>query len=323
MSAYKVQQGSFSGQGTVELIDEASQIQATILPSCGSNLIAFTAKGRSFLKTPKDFQELKNRPSGFGTPVLMPPGRIKDGVFHFQGREYRFEKNERGGRNHIHGLVISRPWEVAALSAENSARAQLTFASDKFPELKSYLPFVLSLTFTLADGSLTIQAQCQNLAAEALPFWLGFHPYFRAPLSPASSKADCFITLATQKRWQLEELVPTGERLPVEGKHVLSEPRSLEGLLLDDVYTVAQSAGRSVARYEDRAAKAGIEVEADSAFGHWVVYTGKDLSADFVCLEPYTGVPNAPNLPLPPSETGVVALERERPFTGEIRLRPF
>ena len=90
MSKYVVQKGTFSGKETVILRDEEAALEATILPSCGSNLIALenTAKGISFIKTPSSFEELKNRPSGFGTPVLMPPGRIKGGVFTFQGREF-------------------------------------------------------------------------------------------------------------------------------------------------------------------------------------------------------------------------------------------
>lgn len=327
MSAFEVRTGSFYGQETIELVDNESKLEAVILPGFGSNLISLknTAKDIAFIKTPGDFQELKNRPTGFGTPVLMPPGRIKGGSFTFQGREYQFEKNEKGGQNHIHGLVLNRPWEVTKTSTDGAAIVQTRFSSRSFPELSQYLPqpFTISLTFTLSGDTLKVETRAENHAQEPMPLWLGFHPYFQVPLGPESTKADCFISLDTAHRWELAGLVPTGQRFPVEGKYDLTRGQCLEGLLLDDVYTAKQTNNLSSARFEDKKAKAGIEYTAGPSFKHWVIYTGKDLEADFVCLEPYTGVPNAPNLTLPMEETGLIALEKGKPFVEKMELKIF
>lgn len=327
MSRFQVERGSFSGEETIELLDKNSGLGATILPGFGSNLISLknNKKNISFIKTPRDFSELQNRPTGFGTPVLMPPGRIKGGSFSFQGREYQFEKNEAGGQNHIHGLVLNRPWSVGETSTEGGAMAQTVFSSQKFPELSQYLPqpFTITLTFKLQGDVLAIETRVENHAPEPMPFWLGFHPYFNVPLGEQSSKADCFISLDTQQRWELAGLVPTGVLMDVQGQYDLTAGQCLEGLLLDDVYTVKQTENRSCARFEDRRAKAGIEYVAGPRFQHWVVYTGKDLSADFVCLEPYTGVPNAANLDLPMAQTGLMALEQGKPFVEKMELKTF
>lgn len=325
---YKVQRGSFSGQETIELSNESTGLKATVLPGFGSNLIALDdlKRGIAYIKTPATFKELENRPTGFGTPVLMPPGRIKGGKFTFQGQEYQFEKNEAGGENHIHGLVLKRPWQVATLEA-NQERAILetVFESKAFPELEAALPqnFTLTLTFVLEGRSLRIQTKAENHDPRPMPFWLGFHPYFQVPLGKESTKADCEIQVATETMWELEGLVPTGKRTVVTEAYDLAAGRSLEGLLLDNVYSVRQTDGHSVARYHDKKAKAGIEYLAGESFKHWVIYTGKDLSADFVCLEPYTAVPNAANLDLSFEETGLIALEAGKPYIEEMEIKTY
>ena len=79
MSKYVVQKGTFSGKETVILRDEEAALEATILPSCGSNLIALenTAKGISFIKTPSSFEELKNAPAVLALLSSCPLGESK------------------------------------------------------------------------------------------------------------------------------------------------------------------------------------------------------------------------------------------------------
>ena len=330
MARYLIRERVFDSEPAYELVDEVSGLSALLIPGFGSNLISFrdVRKGIEFIKGPENMSQLRERPTGFGFPVLMPPSRIADGTFEFMGRRYQFEKNE-GGKNHIHGLVRNRPWRVAAARAgdEDGAFIQTRISSDDHPDMLRSLPhsFELRLSFRLKDGTLSIEVMAINNGADPMPFGLGFHPYFKVPLAGDSSKASCFIKLPAAKRWELIDLLPTGKILPVEGKYDLRSGRSLDGLILDDVFTdVAPVAGEDVIRceYWDERAGAGIIFEAGVEFPHWVVYTGRTADTDFVCLEPYTWIPNAPNVNLPAELTGMRALTQGESFRGKMVLKP-
>ncbi|MNP51386.1 Aldose 1-epimerase [compost metagenome] len=47
-------------------------------------------------------------------------------------------------------------------------------------------------------------------------------------------------------------------------------------------------------------------------FKHWVLFT-KGESDQFLCIEPYTWLSDAPNLPLTDEQTGLIRLEPEQP----------
>jgi aldose 1-epimerase len=50
-----------------------------------------------------------------------------------------------------------------------------------------------------------------------------------------------------------------------------------------------------------------ITYSASEAFKQWVIYT-KGLAQDYICIEPYTWVTNAPNLRMDPAITGFSSL---------------
>lgn len=328
MSAYDIRKITFDSEDAYELVDYNANLTAMLVPGFGSNLISLrdTARDIEFIKKPESMSQLQERPTGFGFPVLMPPSRIANGTFEFMGRKYVFEKNEKG-KNHIHGLVLNRPWKVkrACAGDEEGALIETAISSDDHPEIKRSMPhsFELTLKFQLKDGVLRIDAIAENNSSDPMPFGLGFHPYFKVPLSKDSSKDACIIQVPAARRWELVELLPTGKILDVEGKYDLRSGQKLEGLLLDDVFTDLIPEGDMVkCIYEDRKTQARITFEAGIEFPHWVVYTGRTLDTDFVCLEPYTWIPNAPNVDLPAELTGMRALRQGKPFRGRMVLRP-
>ncbi len=87
--------------------------------------------------------------------------------------------------------------------------------------------------------------------------------------------------------------LPTGRLLPLEED--VAAGVSLEGRTFDEVYTgllLTQGASHSI--LSDTRARLAVVVEADRQFTNWVVYTPPRPA---VCLEPWTCIPNAVNLP--------------------------
>jgi aldose 1-epimerase len=67
-----------------------------------------------------------------------------------------------------------------------------------------------------------------------------------------------------------------------------------------------------------------IQYKTGKNFKHWVVYN-KDGKSRFLCPGPYIWVTNAPNLPLPPSHTGLQKLEpgERKVLEPSITISPF
>ncbi len=324
MSRFQVEDCQFDGLEALRLKDMESGWEGTLVPGFGSNLIALqsNSQGISILRTPENLDALKVKPVGWGFPVLMPPNRINHGRFTFGGREYVFEINE-AGKYHIHGLVHSLPWRVVATSTAESASVTTAIRSDDHPSIKRSYPhsFEVRMTFSLREARMDFIVEAESFGNEPMPFGIGFHPYFNVPLSPKSSKSQCTVQVPANKAWELEELIPTGRRLPVSGERDLRQPKPLGTIMLDDVYTDLNfSEGASVAEFKDNGAAITVQYGSTSEFKHWVVWTGKTLQDPFVCLEPYTWVTNAPNLSLPAEETGLIVLDGGETFTGRMWL---
>ncbi|MGI6566820.1 MAG: aldose 1-epimerase [Firmicutes bacterium] len=324
MSRFQVEDGKFHGIDALILKDTESGWEGTLVPELGSNLITLRSAqaGIDVLTAPGSQEEFKAKTTGWGFPILMPPNRIDQGRFTFNGREYVFEINERG-KYHIHGLVHDLPWRVAAVSTEGAASVTTALRSDDHPRVKRSYPhsFELRMTFSLRGARMDITVEAENFGGDPMPFGIGFHPYFNVPLSPTSSKEQCTVQVPAKKFWELDDLIPTGRRLPVTGDRDLRQTKALSEVMLDDVFTDLDfTDGESVAEMKDSGAGITVRYGAGEEFKHWVVYTGQTLEAPFVCLEPYTWVTNAPNLSLPAEDTGLIVLQEGETFTGRMWL---
>lgn len=87
---------------------------AEIAVSAGANLCRLFHKptGLDILRTPESIEDLHENPEMYGIPILFPPNRIADGRFNWQGRQYSFEINEPERNNHLHGLILGKPWQL-------------------------------------------------------------------------------------------------------------------------------------------------------------------------------------------------------------------
>jgi aldose 1-epimerase len=84
---------------------------------------------------------------------------------------------------------------------------------------------------------------------------------------------------------------------------------------MDTVFQIGSNPRLAVLRKE------GLELRytASELFKHWVIYT-KGETDNYICLEPYTWVTNAPNLDLDPEVTGVIGIEPGQSIDMEVKL---
>ena len=280
----------------VTITSASGRAQARILPEFGFNCFSLTLSSNALstdvLWAPAGFEAGSERPSAGGIPVLFPfPGRIKNGKFHWEGRDFELPANDRIG-NAIHGFVYDRPWTILD-QQPHSIKAGFQ-ASQQDPSLLDLWPsdFRIEMEYRFAsDDRLQMACLITNPDDKTLPFGFGLHPYFHIPFDD-SDPTEYLFQIPVDAKWQLEHLVPTGNRSKLADAARYAQGIPFSDMQFDDVFTIARDRGRTT-RKIDVSKIVGHACELVYEFGgfdYCVVYTPGHRQS--VCIEPYTCVPN-------------------------------
>jgi aldose 1-epimerase len=216
-------------------------------------------------------------------------GRMERGLLDWDGRRHEFPRNF--GDHAIHGLVFDKSWSVDRTSAEEASfSCDLDAVGWPFGGRVDY-------SVRLVPGQLELTGRI-SAGRERMPAALGWHPYFRRGNAvDLSVKVDSDSVLET-----VGDLIPTGNKLPVQGDTDLRGGPKLGSRRLDHVY--ADATEPALVRWPDLSLKIGFAPPLETV----VVYTPPHAA----CVEPQTAWPNAAALAERDVEgTGLVVLERD------------
>ncbi len=283
----------------ITLRDDGAGSAAKIHPGRGMNCFSFEVAGpdgpADLLWADDGFARGKATASSSGIPILFPfAGRLRGTEIELGGRRLQLEAGDGRG-NTIHGLVIDRAWEIDQLD-EQTVTAHF-HAARHAPELLDKWPgdFRVALKYVLDGNGLNLDVTIENPDDTALPFGFGTHPYFRLP--PGATTQTCQIHVPARTYWELDSdtLLPTGKILAADGTRDVRRGITWEAAQLDDVFWDLEPAGDRI-ETALRCAQTGASIRQtfDADFLGCVVYTPPHREA--VCIEPYTCVPNAPEL---------------------------
>lgn len=163
---------------TIELHN--GNTRALVAPGAGANCCAFVVEGREVIEDPASPENLMAGPAFAGCPILFPfPGRVTDGLFRFEGREYNLPLNLPSERAHAHGFVSRRPWSVVRRDRSSCVCLfdETMLAPD---EVVAYpWPFRLMVRWGVSPRVLRADVRVWNPGASDLPLGFGLHPYLR------------------------------------------------------------------------------------------------------------------------------------------------
>lgn len=252
----------FSIDMTDPITIAAAECAATIAPDRGGLVTSFKVRERELLYLDQQtFLDLSKNVRG-GIPILFPsPGKLTDD---------RWQHEQRSGSMKQHGFARTRPWDVVSATGQNVI---LQLESDDETLAMYPWQFAATLEVSIAASRLRLTMLIENTGEYAMPFALGYHPYFavtdkrRATLETDATRQFDSITQRTGAVGGFD--LAAGE-LDV---HLLDQKQRHMTLALGD-------GGR-------------ITVRASPDFAHWVIWTvpGKD----YVCVEPWTAPGNALN----------------------------
>lgn len=303
----QVTKGQWNGHDTYIL--HSTELEVTLLPALGNNVIRIWDKvaNREVLRQPdeNDLDFYMQKPYHFGIPILIPPGRIRRGHFKYAGVEYQFDQNT-AHNNHIHGLHRTQAWKVSDIQEQDDfCSITTTFLTGKDANwTRQYpTPLALEMTLTLRDSVLTQTLQVQNVGAQAAPFGFGLHTWFMIDGEPEKWT----VQVPVDAIYELdEELITTGEVVSLAEFSALPNGMNLKGTNFDTVFRIGSNPIEAVLSRED-----GLTLRYSANepyFKHWVLYT-KGEADQFVCIEPYTWLTDAPNSKFGNDVTGLIDIK--------------
>lgn len=289
----------------LELLELTSDCwRATLVPASGGNLIGLLHRpsGLEILRSPRSAAELRAHPECFGTPLLLPPNRIADGCFRFNGRLCRLPVNEPATGSHLHGLMLRRTWRLKNAAGDTAAVVCDFGRSDAEYSGWPY-EFHLEMRYRLTPEALEHTLTVENRGAEAMPLGVGFHTTFLLPPEESATVevphgAGC---------WEVHPVrrLPTGSRRPwtPDELELLDGRRPAHSRAIACHFPLDSSRTATIRRKGWR-----INYRFDPQYRHLACWNSGG-GQDFFCIEPMSWMTNAPNLQLPPAVSGFAVLE--------------
>ncbi|MDD6400581.1 MAG: aldose 1-epimerase [Lachnospiraceae bacterium] len=311
---------SYKGKDVIELT--AGKYKAIIAPFLGSNVLRLqdTENELEILRYDENLsiEELKASPEVYGMPTLYLPNRLSKGRLKTSDALYQFPINDPLG-NHIHGFLHKREHSIVSATVVNeTAIAKTEYIYDENDEFFETYPvsFKAEFTFTLSlkDG-LGYKFTMTNTSEKMLPFGVCNHTVINAPFTKDGDGLDSRIYLPVGEKWELDSaFIPTCDFLPMTNH----ERQYLTGCQLpvlhdinNDVFFAEYGSFNNKPFYgtiiSDEATKIQICYEICEDYKYWIIWNNSGDKGYF-CPEPSTWIIDAPNLNIPPNETGYLEL---------------
>ena len=232
---------------------------------------------------------------------LVPFGnRIEGNAFRFAGEAHTLAPNTADPLV-LHGDGWLRRWSILRQDPHG-----VVFHDRHEASSASSFAYEATQAITLGDNSLTLSLTVTNRAARALPYGLGFHPYFpRTPKMRLFARAERF-------RPERENHLP-GAAGPLPQDLDVSAGTTLPDRWLNNAF----DGWNGRARIEWPETGLVLSLEACEGLRHFVIYS-PSASDGFFCFEPMSHRPNAHH---DDEGGGLVTLAPGAALAGRVTLR--
>ena len=187
-----------------------------------------------------------------------------------------------------HGFVKSSELEARQ---EEPDRAVFTLKDSEETRSMYPFPFLLTVTYTLKDGALTMICRVENTGSSPLPYFIGTHPGFVCPLLPGESFSDYVLEFDEDETEGYRAFDPEHQQFdmsrrlpfPGDGRRIALNYE----LFLSDAIWFDNPRSRKV-RLLQPATGRGVEV-GFADYATVAFWTAAEKQAPFLCIEPWNG----------------------------------
>lgn len=286
--------------GTLQL--RRGELVLEVAPADGGAITNFYS-----LRDGERFDWLRPTVEGGGNacfPLVPFCNRIRDGRFHWQGRDVVLPLNDPPSPHALHGMGWENPWQVLH-EGEHELRLEWVHAAGAWP-----WRFRAVQTISLLEDGLALTLDVSNLDGEPMPLGMGFHPFF-------PHRNDAVITLSTSAIWQSDaELLPTVLETPPLIA-ALKQGAPARDLLLDNNFVGWDRVARI--DFETASGQRSLFMSATAPFDFTVIYAPP--AADHFCVEAVSNCTDWPNLTeLPHKDIGGTVLAPGATLGASMRM---
>jgi aldose 1-epimerase len=307
--SFSISTKEFGSLTAYVLSNENTGESATIVPALGAMLNSLSLKkGTSLFEIIDGSKtELEAKEDGtkmYKSRILFPyPNRIKQGLYIFEGKMYKFETDNED--NSLHGFCENAKFNILSQDTKKT-KASLTISYALDGKHTAY-PFEISLTvvYELSKKGLSIWTEIKNIGTKTAPAGLGWHPYFKT-----GSKID-ELQLWFPAHHNLpvdEQMIPTGKKS--EG-FAFAGFETLEEIFLDNGYKLDAEIKYSTLKIKDPLKDITINIVLQNGYDYLQVFTPSHRNS--IAIEPQTCAADAFN-----NKMGLVELK-----SGEKRIFHF
>lgn len=243
-----------------------------------------------------------------GCYPLVPFGnRVRDNHFSFQGHAYSLKPNTDWDRHYLHGEGWQADWAVLA---QDDRALELGFSHKS-----GGTPYVYEARqrFAITEDGIEMHLSVRNQGDTALPFGLGWHPYF--PMTPKTT-----LAFTAKRFWtEVEGWLP-GEATDIPEELDFLQPRGLPHRWVNNGFE--SWSGKALVSWPERATQ--LRLTADPLFRHAFVFVSDasfdpGFKRDYFCFEPMSHLANGHNLP---NLGDLTVLRPGEELAGSMRLQP-
>ena len=223
----------------------------------------------------------------------------------FEGHYYPVRPNLANEAFAIHGDGFSSAWTVAQ---QLSTKVQMTLESSA---LAGFV-YKAQLSYELKAGALCMTLAVTNCADGAAPYGFGFHPWF-------ARRHDTQLQFDSEFYWtESKDFLPLN-RIACSA----SDPRNFSTLrpVPDNWTNTAYEGWSHKATVCTPSLATIVHIEASNSLGNLMVYS-PNASADFVCVEPMSHIPNAHRMHGLAKGAKLSRLETGQTLEGSMWIRP-
>ena len=215
---------------------------------------------------------------GRHAPILFPIiGQINQNTYYFNDQKYQLTQ---------HGFLRDQTFEVVSQSEDAVSLKSVANADTK---AKYPFDYQVTVNYRLDDSALNVEFNVENLDQQAMYYSLGLHP----GLNTEGNFSDYALQFDPAKT-EIENLEVDPAPL-INGKsHAVQLDHGAFNLThakLDDGLVIFSAAGLDHVKLASKNAKHAVELNIKD-FPYLAVWSPEKKNADFVCVEPFAGLPD-------------------------------